>query len=334
MSPITVKNSHHVVIHAGSIALAVIAQVSTGIFFNLAQDSNVPNALFQTSSRNVSETFPLEVTLDWWSDCYWIIVDLWSMAWLLYAVVGLFKRNVLGPESCCPEIHPPVFYFMWTMINIARMCSMALWDRHCIHGAVILEWILLVLSFYMLYMSYSNLDKHKVWLAINNPSVISWTHYLTQNGLAVFAWWSLLNAVVGLGIVLKYKIDVPDPLISTVVLTIISLCAINWFILQIFLLAKYTRYTFSVYAMLILGLGAMFTRSYRVHDLATNTVYCGFLMLLMTVMNLIHLISACLHTDKSSKPVAMEPSVTFEDCEKVWHTNLRSDDIKKDFCKI
>nr|XP_033494448.1 uncharacterized protein LOC117264530 isoform X2 [Epinephelus lanceolatus] len=312
MSPITVKNSYHVVIHAGSIALAVIAQVSTGIFFNLAQDSNVPNALFQTSSRNVSETFPLEVTLDWWSDCYWIIVDLWSMAWLLYAVVGLFKRNVLGPESCCPEIHPPVFYFMWTMINIARMCSMALWDRHCIHGAVILRWILLVLSFYMLYMSYSNLDKHKVWLAINNPFVISWTRYLTQNGLAVFAWWSLLNAVVGLGIVLKYKIDVPDPLISTVVLTIISLCAINWFILQIFLLTKYTRYTFSVYAMLILGLGAMFTRSYRVHDLATNTVYC----------------------DKSSKPVAMEPSVTFEGCENVWHTNLRSDDIKKDFCKI
>lgn len=47
------------------------------------------------------------------------------------------------------------------------------------------------------------------------------------------------------------------------------------FILQSSLLAKYMRYTFSVYAVLILGLGAMFTRSYRIHDLAANTVYCG-----------------------------------------------------------
>lgn len=50
----------------------------------------------------------------------------------------------------------------------------------------------------------------------------------TQNGLAVFAWWSLLNAVVGLGVVFKYEADVPDPLISTIVLTIVLLCTITW----------------------------------------------------------------------------------------------------------
>lgn len=329
MSRLSVKYSNHVVIHAGSVILAVIAQVISSIFCNLAKDSSVPNALFQISSRNVSETFPLEVTMDWWSDTYWIMVDLWSKAWLLYAVVSLFKRNVLGPE-----IHPPLFYLMWTLLNIARMCSMPLWYRHDILGAVILGWILPVLSFYMLYMSHSNLNKHKAWLAINNPSVISWTRYLTQNGLTVFAWWTLLNAVVGLGVVLKYKAGVPDPQISTIVLTIVFLFIIIWFILQIFLLTKYMRYTFSAYAILVLGLGAMFTRSYRIHDLAANTVYCGFLMLLITIMSLIHLISACLYADQSDKPVATEPNGTFEDFETVWHTNLGSDDVKKDICKI
>ncbi|XP_054479273.1 uncharacterized protein LOC129111009 [Anoplopoma fimbria] len=325
MSPLSVKNSNHEAVHAGSVAVAVIAQVISDIFCYLAKDSNVPNALFQTSSRNVTETFTLEVTMDWWSNGYWILIDLWSKAWLLYAVVNLYKRNVLGPE-----IHPPVFYLMWTMINIARMCSMSLWDRHDILGAVVLGWILTVLSFYMLYVSYSNLDKHKAWLTINNPGVISWTRYLTQNGLAVFAWWSLLNALVGLGIVLKYKASVPDPLMSTIVLTIVSSCTVIWFILQSCLLAKYLRYTFSVYAILVLGLGAMFTRSYRFHDLGANTVYCGFLMLLMTIMSLIHLISACFHTDKSST----EPYVRFKGCETVWHTDLRSDSVKNDLCKI
>ncbi|KAM6971662.1 uncharacterized protein LKV04_017222 [Tautogolabrus adspersus] len=318
MSPVSARHKHHVVIHAGCIALAVITQVIAHIFLNLAKDSWVPNALFQRSCRNVSETFPLEVTMDWWSEQYWVMIDVWSAAWLVYAVVGLFNRNVLGPESCNPEIHPPVFYLMWTMINISRMFSMTLWDRLFMVEAVTVRWILPGLSFYMLYMSYSNLNKHKAWLSVNNPAVTSWTRYLTQNGLAVFAWWSLLNAVEGLGILFKYKAGVSDPLISTVVLTIVFLCAITWFILQSFLLTKYLRYTFSVYAILILGLGAMFTRSYRVHDLAANTVYCGLLMLLMTILSLIHLISECLHTGESTKPIAaaVEPHVTF--VEMAW----------------
>ncbi|XP_041670384.1 uncharacterized protein LOC121527473 [Cheilinus undulatus] len=316
MSTAPKRNSHHVVIHAGCIALAVITQVITQVIFNLAKDSWVPNALFQTSCRNVSETFPLEVTMDWWSELYWIMIDVWSLAWLIYAMAGIFNRNVLGPESCNPEIHPPEFYLMWTMINISRMFSTMLWDRHFILGTVTLSWILPVLSFYMLYISYSNLDKHKAWLSINNPAVISWTRYLTQNSLAAFAWWSLLNAVVGLGVLFKHTVGVPDPLISTIVLTIVFLCVIAWFILQSFLLKKYLRYTFSVYAILILGLGAMFTRSYRIHDLAANTVFCGFLMLLMTILSMIHLISECLHTDKSSKPHAAEPGVMF--VQTVW----------------
>lgn len=47
-------------------------------------------------------------------------------------------------------------------------------------GAVILKWILPVLSFNMLYISYSNFNKNKAWLAINNPSMILWTRYLVR----------------------------------------------------------------------------------------------------------------------------------------------------------
>lgn len=47
-------------------------------------------------------------------------------------------------------------------------------------GAVILTWLLPALSFYMLYVSYSNLNKYKAWLAINNPSEIWWIRYLVR----------------------------------------------------------------------------------------------------------------------------------------------------------
>ncbi|XP_047424417.1 uncharacterized protein LOC124995787 [Mugil cephalus] len=310
------NHSNHVLNHAVSVAVAVITQVISDIFFVLGKDSSVPNALFQTSFREVSETFPLEVTMDWWSENYCIIIDLWSKAWLLDAVVNLCRRNVFGPVSCNPELHPPVFYQLWATVNIARMYSMYLWSRQFILGAVLLQWIPPVFSFCMLYMSYSNLSKHKAWLAINSPSMISRIRYLTQNGLALFAWWSLLNALVGLGVVLKHKAGVPDPLVSTIVLTIVSLCIITWFVLQTFLLTKYMCHTFTVYAVVVMSLGSMFTRSYHIRDLAANTVYCGFIMLMTTIMSLIHLVTVCLCTDESSKPLVMEP-LKFDDCVTV-----------------
>ncbi|CAJ1082043.1 uncharacterized protein LOC121527473 [Xyrichtys novacula] len=313
MTSVSSRNRYHVVIHAVFIVLAVITQVMTSVVFNLGKDSWVPNALFKTSHRNVSETFPLEVTMDWWSQLYWNMIDVWSTVWLFYGVVGLLNRDALGPESCNPDIHPPMFYLMWTMINISRMLSMSLWESHAINGTSMVGWIPPVLSFYMLYVSYSNLDKHKAWLSINRPAVISWTRYLIQNGLAAFAWWSLLNYLVGLGIVFKYSAGMPDPLISTAVLTLVSLCTVTWFLLQSCLLKKYLCYTFSVYPMLILGLGAMFTRSYRIHDLGANTVFCGLLMILMTILSITHLISECLRQDNSS---TVEPNVTF--VETVW----------------
>ncbi|XP_011487286.1 uncharacterized protein LOC101158564 [Oryzias latipes] len=302
------NNSHHLMKHAASIILAFISQMISDVFFILSQEGNVPNALFQNSARNVSNTFYLEVTMDWWSDNCWIVIDLWSKAWLVYAAVSLYRRNALGPESCNPEIHPPIFHLIWTVTNVLRMSSMYMWDKHYIVGAVLLRWFLPVYSFYMLYMSYSSLSKHKAWLAINNPNVISWTRYLTQNGLAVFAWWSLFNASVGLGVALKYNSGVPDPVVSTVVLSILSICIAMWFILQILLLPMFMGHTFSIYGILILGLGAMFTNSYRVRDFSINTAVCGVLMVLITVMSFIHLITSCLKTER--KPLA-EPALKF-----------------------
>ncbi|XP_061569352.1 uncharacterized protein LOC133423209 [Cololabis saira] len=307
-------NRFHEAVHAGSIVLAFLTQVVSEVFFSL---SKVPNALFQGSFRNVSETFPLEVTMDQWSDNNWIVIDLWSKAWLTYGMFGFFKRNVLGPESCNPEVHPPVFYLMWITINLARTSITVLWDREFILAAASVRWILPIYSFYMLYMSYSKLYKYKNWLAVNNPKLILWTRYLTQNGLAAFAWWSLFDASVGLGISLKYIHGVQEPLASSIVLSIIAICIIIWFGLQSILVSKYMRHTFSVYPTLILGLGSMFTSSYRVHDFSANTVVCGVLMILVTIMSFTNLISVCMYTEKPSTSLVVEPYMNITVCETV-----------------
>lgn len=287
------------------------------VFFGLAQEYNRPNAVFQTSALNVSETLSLEVTMDRWAENNWLLIDSWSLAWLVEAAFRLWKRNVFGPEACNPELHPPLFYLMWASVNSARICSMLLWDRHEIVAAFILSAMQPAFSFYMLYTSYYNLNKHKAWLAINNPNAIWWTRYLTQCGLALFAWWTLLTAALHFGIVLKYKAGVEDTVASGIVLTVICLSAVIWFCLQTGFYLKHMRYTFTVYPISILGLGAMFTKSFEVNHMTTNTVYCGFLMLLITIMCTVHLVAACLH--KAHKPPLVDPDLTLENCATVYH---------------
>lgn len=50
----------------------------------------------------------------------------------------------------------------------------------------------------------------------------------TQNGLAAFVWWTLINALLGLGVILKYRNGAPDPLVSTAVLVLVTICIIIW----------------------------------------------------------------------------------------------------------
>lgn len=318
MSPLSDKGPGHGLLHAGTVALAIITQICAVVFFGLAQENNVPNAVFQTSSVNVSETLSLEVSMDHWAQNNWLMIDAWSLAWLVEAVFRLWKRNVFGPEACNPELHPPLLYLMWASVNSARICSMLLWDRHEILAAFTLSAVQPAFSFYMLYTSYYNLNKHKTWLAINNPNTIWWIRYLTQSGLALFAWWTLLTTALNFGIVLKYKAGVADTAASSIVLTLILSSTVIWFFLQSVCYLKYMRYTFTVYPISILGLGAIFTKNFQVSNVTTNIVYCGFLMLLITVMCTIHLIAACIYKGSPHSPPPA-PDLTLENCATVYH---------------
>lgn len=76
------------------------------------------SGLFLTSSRNVSESFTIEMTMDRWSENCWIVIDLWSKCWLVYAVVSVFKRYcswICGVEIKCGLSKPLIILLLFLM---------------------------------------------------------------------------------------------------------------------------------------------------------------------------------------------------------------------------
>ncbi|KAL2085605.1 hypothetical protein ACEWY4_018925 [Coilia grayii] len=296
----------------------VLAMCSINILMVLTGLSHSPNptGLFENSQYNMSKTFPTDVSMDKWSGFIDVLIPMINSYCLLFSLLLTCKRNDYGPVCCNPEVHPPRFYLIWPIICVTDIGDLFLSDRCGILQAFWLKLLSPLLTFYMLFYSYINVQHHRTLLHVTCSQSTRFLYYLAQNGLAVSAWWNLLDALVNLGIVLKYVAGLQDPVVSSLILTLLFLAMLLWFILENFIWVQYIHYNFTVYPILILGLSSMFTRGYQAATMAPNTVYCGFLMLVATVMNCVFLFRLCCDSNHSI-PVHTLPSPRPGECPSV-----------------
>ncbi|XP_041922941.1 uncharacterized protein LOC121687869 [Alosa sapidissima] len=286
------KEGRQVLKHLACVCLAILSFTASLGFISWAHGPSPPG-MFETTKENMSNAFPIEVSMDRWAGYMDIAIPIFSMVVLYLSLFLVLKSNDFGPVCCNPEVHPPRFYLTWPVICVTHIGGLFLWDRGEILQALCLRMFPPMLGFYMLSVSYNNLQRYRPWLHTTSSKLAWFTYYATQNSLALSAWWSLIDALINLGVVLKYTVGLQDPIVSCVVLTLLFLAMLLWFILETFVFMNYIHYTFTVYPILIVGLGAMFTKGYVLLDMAPSTVYSGFLMLVATVMNCIMLCRHC-----------------------------------------
>ncbi|XP_018612339.2 uncharacterized protein LOC108937072 [Scleropages formosus] len=307
-------------VHSVFIVLAVLSQILSEFF-----TTTFISGVYHSSSDNVSYSCSIDASLDAWASSMWIMLSVWNLVWLIYAFSTVLRRNVLGPVCCNPEVHPPLFYMTWIFIGFVRVALWFLGNDPCLVRTFALKMLIPVSANVMLGISYSNLHQHQSWLAAHSPNDYWFICFLTQNGLAMFATWTYLEAMVTLGTVLNYNTSLQDPLVSTVVLTLLLMGLVIWFTFESFIFEKLMRYTFTVYPTMILGLGSIFTRSYHFDDIAPNTVYCGVLMLFATLLNIIRLIAVCCYKDRKPSFLSQDRAPREDVCETVAQEKDRQD---------
>ncbi|XP_063062255.1 uncharacterized protein LOC134455138 [Engraulis encrasicolus] len=258
--------------------------------------------------------------MDEWSKFIDLLIPIISASLLMVLPFYLHKRSdsVLdhSPESCNPEVHSSWFYVIWTTVSVTDTVGLFLSDRGYILQAFWLKLLCVVVTFCMLFYSYISVQRHRALLYITKETRS--IYCLLQNGVALSAWWSLLRALVSLGVVMKYGVGLRDPLVSTIVLSLLLLVMLIWFLLENSVWVQYIHYNFAVYPIIILGLGSIFTRGYQAADMAPNTVYCGCLMLVATLMNCVFLFRLCCDPKHSADEAYILPSPRRpEDCPTV-----------------
>ncbi|XP_015210046.1 uncharacterized protein [Lepisosteus oculatus] len=317
-----------VTLHATLIVSSILTFVATTFFYVEATTGSF-NGLFLTTIANTTEEYVLEVSLDNWLSTTWILIGVWNGLWLVYVFSTLFRRNVFGTVCCNPEIHPPSFYVFWIFNNLLSIGWLFLWDWQYIFRALSLKILIPYSCYVMLTISYRNLYRHGSWLKINSPQDLWYIRYLIQNGVALYASWTSVEALINFGIVLKYKAGIEDPAVSTIVLTLLLFEILLWFVLENFIFEKYVRYTFTVYPVVILALGGMFTRNYHYDTLPRSTIYCGALMILTAVICVIRLIAICFYDERRPLFVSRIPFPLSDGIESLYHPKIGQNGASK-----
>jgi len=240
------------------------------------------SGIFVSTPGNQSDKFYLEITPAGWTFSIWGFIYTWQALWVVYSVVNLFRRTSAGsPVYVSPAFLPPALFVLYVLANGANVAWLFLFDRSHIQPAFAALVALSLGLYFALAVSYRALERCAGQLVAEGRQKDVWlTRGLVHNGLAMYATWVSVATLLNLAMVLTYSdgSDVTVSTASTVALGVLTAEIVVFVAVDLCLLDRYSRYTLTPYAVLVVALAGSLARNYTPG--AANSVFSAVLLAL------------------------------------------------------
>lgn len=215
-------------------------------YFSDAKEKYFFKWVLGDNSSVIVSSYYVSMRLSWWTKYFWYVVYFWQVLWMSFSVAILFKRHFPNAVGCMFF----TLYILSSGLDIAWVVfisrDMILTALIVIFLAVFLKGVSLVLA-YVNFAKYYNFDRHSLW--------DFWGfHVLLFNGIAGVIVVGIYNALIWLSIVLTYHSGIPEKSSTTISLTLAYTMLIIWFVLETSIILWSTRFTFSIYPVLMVTL--------------------------------------------------------------------------------
>lgn len=279
----------HSALKIALIVLTLLAFVVVAAVNALAATSD-GGGVFLNNTGTISNIFYLEVTPAGWTFSIWGFIYTWQALWLVYTLSTICRRKV-GTYLYLMPVYPTMLFISYIFNNIFNVAWLFAWDRMKLAIALPLialtPFTLYVCLFFSFRTLYNNLD----YLTRNGLTVDIWLiRLLIQNGIAFYAAWVTIATLLNLGVVLTYKdgSDVTDIYLdqdvsSTIILAIAAAEIVLWFSLDLTVLDKYTRYTFSPYITLTVAFAGVVQKNFDLDTAYRNSVFSLVLLIVAAI---------------------------------------------------
>jgi len=235
--------------------------------------------IFINKTGDLSRVYYLEITPAGWTFSIWGIIYLWEALWTLYAIANICRQGSNGPAYASPMFIPNMLF----IVNIVGCGLNVGWLLSFDRQAIVLSAIVLILYslvFYgMVALTYVSLDRAAPKLVDQGRTTEIWlTRALVHNGLAMQATWVTVATLLNVSMVARYEVDNPlnDTDVGTMALSILAVEIVVFAVTDLFVLDRYSRYTLTPYAVLVVALTGSLSKNY-VEGARNSTLTLGLL---------------------------------------------------------
>ncbi|XP_008503220.2 uncharacterized protein LOC103538593 [Calypte anna] len=255
-----------------------LATFTVMVILNAGNATGKFKGLFRRTPGNISAEYITDFTPAGWTFLIWNVIYAWQLAWLLYALSGICRRNEFGYVYIKPDLLPIPFYVMWILNNGLNVGWLFLWDREFLLPALVFLAALTLTTCAALFISHRALSIHSSWFVKGHKAELWLIRVLVQNGLALYATWAVIATLLNFAVVLIYKWNVSNEKATTASLSILVLDLVLWFYLENFFLDKYVRYNLTIYPVVIIALAGSASKNVSFSSPTTNSIFIVVLL--------------------------------------------------------
>ncbi|PIK46551.1 hypothetical protein BSL78_16586 [Apostichopus japonicus] len=204
--------------------------------------------------------------------------------WIVFVIICLFIKNSDGPVYLNPPVINYGFLSAYTLYLVIEFGWVFAFDANAEIWTFVLIIGLQVTLYIAMICYYIPVKKYTVQLAKTQRWNLLCLRILVQNGVALHATWVTIATQISFSIVLVKLTDWGQTAACCFPLSILAMELILYFILDLIVFDKYTRYTFTTYPTAIWGLIAILVKNFekdRPHMifaialLCTATIMCA-----------------------------------------------------------
>ena len=241
---------------AAAIAFNSLTFVTTLVF---NQQSSKVSWIFPRKTGAVSDKYPTDITPAGGTFAIWGVIYFLQIAWIIYSISLIFRPTAAN-------ILPVCFYLIYSLTCMLNVAWLIVWARQMFTAAFIIIVLFALALYACLFLAYTSLDKYLTQFAAGSQATISkdvWCiRFLVQNGIIFYAAWVSIASCINLAIFLQAENGIRRDKAGTISLCILLTILIIWFAIENFVAARYTRYTFVEYIVLLIGLSGILTKQW------------------------------------------------------------------------
>ncbi|XP_018673225.2 uncharacterized protein LOC101242165 [Ciona intestinalis] len=228
----------------GAVTLGILVDAN-GMCFN-----NLRFAIFRNKSHVIFDSWMTDITPPKWTHAIWEFIYTWNMLWVAYCVATMCRPVTKRKDKKINkniEVFPAKFHVTWCACSLTHVGWLLLWDREAFVASLFLQLFVITGSILALITSHKAVYGVGALLQYKRPWDLWVARTLVQNGISVLLTWSIYLLIINVIILMTYQAQLPMHITSTIALAVFGGVVLLWFITEMAVFDRWTRYTFTIY---------------------------------------------------------------------------------------